>query len=331
MKAIRYVVVFLVGAAIVGAVLRPFLVSPSYESTCVIGTGSEAARLLGEDDGAGEPTDGLAAVTEGMLRYGRVMAALADTELMKALAERAEAGPTPKSVLEERLHHRIVVNTRFKALGPGLVEVSYTAESPAEAVTVLHKLTTHFIENALMKDRTFARGARKLALMRLTFASATLEGAESKVQRFREEHPGVGVSGEVGPRARLAGTFKELRKVDREIVLNQSRSDRYKKTIEKMPKAEGLREKVSDLKDTIDMQMEYRRRLELRATMLEERVATLPALEMELRRLMRGRRYAEEDYDPARKVFRRLDRRYRIVLEGLVPFSILSPPRRPVK
>lgn len=383
-----------------------FAVPPKYLSTCVIkASKSEVAEIYGTGGATRKARTSLAIVKEGMLRYGRVIGALADTDIMRDIARQSEGRPTLGARLQEELFQRIVKHTYIDSMGALMIRVAYFGETPGHAHTVLDKLTKHFIENALGKERANARVAMKMAADELTAATTALEGVEGKLETFGEEHPGVSVRGEGSIRAMRVKTANELEKLDQNISAYQSRLDRYREQLETMPEREikkkidttanpevtvfrtklaqlktrltmslktytprhplikNLRNEITateeqlarvereaeeveielkenelrsqieakklELEADLDSKMEFRRKLQLKNTRLEEQVQTLPGLLKELGRLERQKEAAEDGHGTALKRFQRINEEYHTTMEGLVSFSIIDAARTP--
>ena len=399
------VLLLIVGAVVGAGAVVVYLFPPSglssYRSTCVVkaSVSEVAGRYAGGDAGARESN--IAVIKEEMLRYDRVMSALANTEIMVELEAKAKGNPELRGRLEEDLYQSVVKNTRFKAIGPTLVQVSYFGETRDHALTVLSRLANTFVEKAMAEERDDARRARELAFKELNDTKAELESLENKLVTFREEHPGVS---DGGKREEFANVLKRLEDITLDITGKQRKQDVWANQIElvrsEMPKevkeaaasevelrrsqlielqrqleealtaktpatpdikewkerivaakqalAEAeeavrqsqiireLKVRIRELEDKrlelaadIKYQMEWLRSLQLRKTRLEEEVHALPALQRELARQERNRQSAERRYEQARETFERVDRDFEMKMEGLVSFSIVSPPRKP--
>jgi uncharacterized protein involved in exopolysaccharide biosynthesis len=91
---------------------------------------------------------------------------------------------------------------------------------------------------------------------------------------------------------------------------------------------ERLEEKKLDLETQLDYQLETQRNLQIEKARLEQEVHALPGLQREYARLKREKSAAEGVYQSALKRFKRIDKQYKTTMEGLVSFSVFSPPRK---
>jgi len=210
-------------------------VPPKYLSTCVIkASKSEVAEIYGTGRTSKIKTS-RAVVSEEMLRYDRVMRALAGTEILREIEKKAEVDPELRGKLEEDLYNRVNKNTHIGSMGDVLIRVSYLGETPDRAFTVLGKLTNYFVENALAKERNNARRAREMAQKELTAATAELERKESDLASYVQEHPSVTRAGASTRQDEFGDVSKELEKLNRQITAQQHKLDRYREQLENMP------------------------------------------------------------------------------------------------
>ena len=215
-----------------------FAVPPKYLSHCVIkASKSEVVRILTGGDTDVEPTASSTIINEQMMRYESVMAALADTDLMNEVETLSQENPEERGELEDRLYNRIVKNLAIEELGQSkiLMRVSYLGDTPGHAVTVLRKLVSHFIENALKREREDVRTARDRAFADLTRTKETLDVVESQMVTFHQDHPGITTGEESGKRERLTEAVQLLQQVDQQIASARRKFDRYTEQIQGMP------------------------------------------------------------------------------------------------
>ncbi len=92
---------------------------------------------------------------------------------------------------------------------------------------------------------------------------------------------------------------------------------------------EQLEEKKLELEAELDYRTEERRLLIDRRTKLAQEVDALPNLQKDASQFMRDVAAAANRYATAHTNFKRIDEDYSIKMEGLVSFSIVSPPRLP--
>ena len=276
-----------------------FAVPAKYLSHCVIkASKSEVIKIL-QGKGTAEPTASSTIITEQMMRYESVMAALADTDLMNDVETLSEEFPDQRGKLEDRLYNRIIKNLTLDELGKSkiLMRVSYLGDTPDHAVTVLQKLVNHFVENALKRERTDARKARDRALADLTRAKGVLDGVESKLVNFHQDHPGVNSESDAGKRGQYTTVTQLLQQIDSQIASSRRRLDRYTEQVQGMaaqtiaevksvqnPEVLVYRKRLADLRVALTSSLKGLTPLHPRVKMLQQEVE---ATEQELARAQR--------------------------------------------
>jgi len=372
-----------------------------YQSTCIIRC-HEVTVGADRPEDAEKPSQATAVrVREEMLRYDRVMMALARTELMAKIRERVEKEPALRGRLEEALYRKIRRDTRITPRGSLYVLVSYLGSTPNEAHQVLEVLSTSFVENALRRERDTARQARDMVLKELVEAAGKLKSLEGRLAALLHDHPEMKRSAR-SMSDELGDVCARLRKLDREIGLKRRKLDRLAERLEPTPKmivtrvrdprkileADRVREELALLKlhraiclktlkpddpsveelntrikvfearlaeagkpereiktpnplrekleeERLNLEVEVEALIEKRRTSvlskarLEEYLKIRPALDKEMGRLRREREATLQIYTETEKQFKRVDVEFRIKMEGLVGYSIVSPARIP--
>jgi len=102
-------------------------------------------------------------------------------------------------------------------------------------------------------------------------------------------------------------------------------------TVKRNVVREQLEEKKLELEAELDALAEVHADLRQRERVLTEGVQALPGLQKELTRLLREKSLSTNRYEGALAKFRRLDENFRITMEGLVSFQIVTAARRPHK
>jgi uncharacterized protein involved in exopolysaccharide biosynthesis len=211
-------------------------VPPKYRSTCVIRSSkSKIADIIGAGS-VGEARTSRAIVSEEMLRYDRVMEALADTGVMKEIEQKAEGNQSERTRLQEELYHRVKNNTHIGSMGSVLIRVSFLGDDRDEAFEILNRLVLTFVEKALERERKDLQSARELAHAELVRAVNELDSIDSRLNRFREDHPGLFSGGETGKRAQLNKLNEDIDLIERQISSRRRKLDRILEQIESMPK-----------------------------------------------------------------------------------------------
>ena len=325
-----------------------------YVSSCIIKVGPhEVLETLAGKRPEGPPPD-VELIAVRMLGYESVMAALADTDLMGELDMLSERDPDRRGQLEDALHRRIVEDTTIERIGERLIRVSHRDETPDLAVDVLRRLVSQFVENALKEEQTVARKARERALRDVIASKQALGAADAKLVNFLQEHPAIR---DVSPHKELAETILRMSMIDERVVSTRPRLIGYIELIEDARKELGLPDnkeeqvkteqkapalsgedkkafdelvaKALELEAMMDGLQEMRRQTADRKLRLEEAIREFPVLELQLVKLKRAAKAAEEDWTIALKRFKRVNEAFMNTVEGMVSFSVISPARRP--
>jgi len=211
----------LVGAGLVllGPLLPDLFAKRKYECTCIIRAGqSEVAEMLiGQP--AAKPRAGAAILQVNMLNYTSVMQALAGSGIVREeVEEKSDGNSVRRRILEEELHQRIVANTRIRPIGAGsLIRVSYYDDTSERAFTVLNRVVTNFVENALMRELEDAKRAKNLVWSECKRLRDELDSLDARIVMFQQDHPSVVPQGPGSVPALFGKTREELRRVVREI------------------------------------------------------------------------------------------------------------------
>lgn len=189
-------------------------------------------------------------------------------------------------------------------------EVSSRRKKLERYVEQLEDMPQQVVEEVTTTQRPDVVNYRnRLADMRAQLAMA--------LKSYTPVHPTVKML-----QAQIEATEEELARVE-----EQSSENEVKLTSNMV--RQQLEDKKLELEADLDYQTELRRALQLRRTRLQEEVTAMPGLQRELGRLVRERESAGTRYDSALKNFRRIDQDFTIKMEGLVSFSVVSPPRIP--
>jgi uncharacterized protein involved in exopolysaccharide biosynthesis len=211
-------------------------VPPKFRSTCVIrASKSEIAEIIGAGS-VGAVKTSRAIVKEEMLRYDRVMEALADTGAMKEIERKAEGDQGERTRLQEELYQRVTTNALISDMGRVLIRVSFLGNDRDDAYEILNRLVLTFVEKALEKERQDLQRARDLAHDELVRGTNELDSIDGQLNRFREDHPGLFTGGESGKQTALAKVSAELVNTEQLIRSRRRKLDRYIEQIESMPK-----------------------------------------------------------------------------------------------
>jgi len=211
---------------------------PKYHSTCIIwASKSEVAEILSGRPSR-KPRASVDIVKANMLSYGYVMQALAGSQIMREEVEdKAKGDVARRSRLEEALLARIVKNTRVRAMGGGrLIQVSHFAYSTESAFSVLNRLVTYFVENALANERNNAKRAKDLLWAECKRYRDELESLDAGIVRFQQEHPAVTLRGPGSVPEMYRDVRGQLRAISREIDGKRRQLQRIIEQIAEMPK-----------------------------------------------------------------------------------------------
>jgi hypothetical protein len=330
-------IVAAIGALILAGVCGCAASMPSgrYQSACFI---RASKKIVAEPSDSIAPDEvRLGRIKDEMLRYDRVMSALADTQLMKDIQVKAGGDPNVTGRLEEELYRKVVKHTTVKMRGSVLIKVSYYSDSADEAFAVLDRLSVTFIEKAFASERNDARRARDLARTRLERSRKDLETMEAHQTSFRDAHPGIDGSAIKTMSARLVAQKDKMVEVAAALAGERKVLAMCEAEQKALPKDADAGDRAALRKRTVDARVKVGRMTEiarvrkLAVAKLEEEAVALPGLVRGLKRLELDQEAAELRYARDANNFARVESEFNIKMEGIASFHIVSPPRRPTQ
>ncbi len=378
---------------------------PRYSSSCIIrASKSEVAQMVSGDRRDDKPRSSVAFVKAEMLQYKFIMNALAGSDITREQIEkRSEGDLVRRGQLAEELYQRIRKNTYVNKVSGVLIGITHLGHSTERSFTVLNRLVTYFVENALARERENAKRAKNLLWAECKRYKDELDSLDARTVTFQQDHPSVTLRGPGGVPEMYRDTRGQLRNLIREIdgkgrqlrTIEEQLEEMPKQKIERVesrenpavtvyktrlaelrsqlgmalkrftplhPTVKTLRDEIAvteqelaaaeretgednvvltvnkereerekmklDLEAEVEYLTEKRRNLQIEQNRLEELVHALPALYRELGQLKREREAVSDRYDGALERYKKQEREYNIKMEGLVTFSVHTPPRK---